>query len=76
LTLRVNPVSPSAGSRQILRLAMNGQPLDELVLGWNPERIGQYDVTIPARMVVPGNQQLALRSDTSFKLWYVRITPQ
>ena len=73
LTLRANPADPAAAPRQILRVSLNGTPLNDVVLGWNPERIGQYDLTIPARMFSPGSQRLELRSDTAFKLWYVRI---
>ena len=73
LTLRANPVDPAAAARQVLRVSLNGTPLEEIVLGWNPERIGQYQVTIPARIFTPGLQRLDLRSDTAFKLWYVRV---
>ena len=40
------------------------------------DRIGEYQVTVPAGIFAPGNQRLELRSDTAFKLWYVRIVAQ
>jgi hypothetical protein len=76
LTLRVDPVDPAAAPRQVVHLLLNGRPLEDLVLGWNPERIGQYDVTIPAGIFAPGVQHLEMRSDTAFKLWYLRVAPQ
>jgi hypothetical protein len=76
LIVRVDPVSPPTGSGQIVQLSMNGHPLENMVLGWNPERIGRHDVTIPGSLVVPGVQHLGLRSDARFKLWYVRVAPQ
>jgi hypothetical protein len=76
LTLRVNPVDPAAASQQIVHVSLNGMHLADLKLGWNPERIGQYGVTIPAGNFTPGTQDLGLRSDTAFKLWYVRIVAQ
>ena len=73
LTVRADPRDPSAGGSQIVRVSLNGTRLGELVLGWNPERIGQYELTIPAGTFAPGNQRLELRSDAGFKLWYVRV---
>lgn len=76
LTLRANPVDPAAAGRQILQVSLNGTHLDDLILGWNPERIGQYEVTVPAGIVTPGVQHLSLRSDGPFKFWYMRVDPQ
>ncbi len=73
LTLRADPVDRSAAARQILRASLNGTHLDDFVLQWNPERIGQYQVTVPAGSFAPGDQRLELRSDTAFKLWYARV---
>jgi hypothetical protein len=50
--------------------------VDEVVLEWDPERIGQYETVLPARIVSAGVQHLTLRSEKPFKLWYVRLTPQ
>ena len=76
LTLRLDPVNPSAAPQQVVRLSLDAHHLDDIALGWNPARIGQYDVTIPAGSFDPGTQDLELRSETPFKLWYVRIVAQ
>ena len=73
LTVRADPVDPSAAARQIVRVSLNGTHLDDLLLQWNPERIGQYQVTVPAGTFARGDQRLELRSDMAFKLWYVRV---
>ena len=73
LRVRTDPVDPSAAAQQIVRVSLNGTHLGDLVLQWNPERIGQYQVTIPARSFAPGDQRLELRSDTAFKVWYVHV---
>ena len=73
LTLRTDPVDRLAAGQQIVHVALNGTHVDDLVLGWNPERIGAYQVTIPAGKFAPGGQRLEMRSDNAFKLWYVRI---
>jgi len=73
LTLRADPVDRSGTTRHVVHVSLNGTHLDDLVLGWNPERIGQYQITVPKGMFTPGDQRLELRSDTAFKLWYVRI---
>ena len=76
LTVRADPVDPSTAAQQIVRVSLNGTHLDDLVLGWNAERIGQYEVAVPAGIFAPGTQHLELRSNNAFKLWYVRIAAQ
>jgi len=73
LTLRSDPVDHSGATGHVVHVSLNGTHLDDLVLEWNPERIGQYQITVPKGMFVPGDQRLELRSETAFKLWYVRI---
>jgi hypothetical protein len=73
LTLRADPVDPSRASRQVLHVSLNGTHLDDLLLGWNPERIGEYRVAVAATEFTPGSELLELRSDAAFKLWYVHI---
>jgi hypothetical protein len=73
LTLRTDPVDPPAAAQPIVRVSLNGAHLGDLMLQSNPERIGMYQVTIPAHSFAPGGQRLELRSDTAFKLWYVRV---
>jgi hypothetical protein len=76
LTLRLDPVDPSRAPGQAVHLSLNDHPLEEFSLGWDPARVGLYQATIPAGLFTPGTQRLGLRSDASFKLWYVRIVPQ
>jgi hypothetical protein len=76
LIFRLNPVDPSAASRQMVRISLNGTRLEDLTLSWNPERIGEYHITIPAGIVTPGVQHIGLYSDAAFKLWYVHIMPR
>jgi hypothetical protein len=73
LTLRSDPVDRSGKTRNLVHVSLNGTHLDDLVLEWNSERIGQFQITVPKGMFTPGDQRLELRSDTAFKLWYVRI---
>ncbi len=76
LTLRVNPSVPAVPAQQVVHVSLNGTHLEDVVLGWNRDRIGEYQVTVPAGIFAPGNQRLELRSDTPFKLWYVRLVAQ
>jgi hypothetical protein len=76
VTLRADPDRASPEVHQVLTLAMNGTHLQDLILDWNRDRIGQYEFTIPAAMVAPGVQRLDLRSESGFKLWYMRVTPK
>jgi hypothetical protein len=75
LTLRVDPAAPSTETHQILRVSMNASHLGDLTLASNPDRIGEYEVRIPAGTFSPGVQRLELRSESGFKFWYVRIAP-
>ena len=74
LTLRSDPVDHSGTAQHIVHVSLNGTHLDDLVLEWNPERIGQYQITVPKGIFTPGDQRLELRSDAAFKLWYVHIS--
>lgn len=73
LILRANPVDPAVAGRQVIRVSLDGHHLDDVVLGWNPDRIGQYDIDVPAGTVSPGTHRLELRSESPFRVWYVRI---
>ncbi|HUP38684.1 MAG TPA: glycosyltransferase family 39 protein, partial [Vicinamibacterales bacterium] len=63
LMLRANPVDPSMAGRQILQISLNGTLVDQVVLEWDLERIGQYRTVLPARIVSAGVQHLSLRSE-------------
>ena len=76
LILRIDPAAPPGDVRQKVQVSLNVRPLGELDLNWNPDRIGEYSLSIPAEAVTPGSHRLALSSETSFKLWYLRIIPQ
>jgi hypothetical protein len=76
VTLRADPDRASPDAHQVVGLSIDGTRLTDLVLDWNRDRIGQYEVTIPAGIVAPGVHRLALHSDSGFKLWYLRITPK
>jgi hypothetical protein len=76
MVLRANPVDPASSPQQVLRVSLNGDPLANLTLAFNPERIGEYLINVPAEVVDPGVHYLGLRSDAGFKVWYVRIVPQ
>jgi hypothetical protein len=58
LVLRVDPVAPEA--RQLVRLQLNRRPLGVIDLGWNPDRVGSYQVEMPADIVRAGSNQLLL----------------
>jgi hypothetical protein len=75
LLFRIDPVVPQAGKMPTVRLAIDDHHLGDLVLSYNPERVSEYHLTIPADTVEAGIHRLLLRSDASFKLWYVLITP-
>ena len=76
LTFRLNPIDPSGAAQQVVNISLNGNRLADFALGWNPDRVGQYEVSIPASIVAPGVQHLTLGSTGGFKLWYVLITPK
>lgn len=74
LQLRLDPADTSRP--QDVRIKLDERTLDDLELQWNPERVGDYEVVIPSSIVDPGMHRLTFESDSAFKLWYVRISPQ
>jgi hypothetical protein len=75
LLFRVDPVTPLTGQLPTVHIAIDGHALGDLVLGYNPERVGEYRLTIPAGFVSAGVHRLLLQSESSFRLWYLLITP-
>ncbi len=75
LLFRMDPVATLADKPPTVRIAIDGHDLGDLVLSYNPERVSEYRLTIPAGIVPAGVHRLLLRSDASFKLWYLLITP-
>jgi hypothetical protein len=76
MILRSSPVDRSSTPQQILRVSLNGNHLKDLALVWNPDRIGEHLISVPAHAVNPGVHRLALSSDAAFKVWYLRIVAQ
>jgi len=76
LTLRLDPVDPADTPGQTVHVSLNGRPFQNFTLRWDPARVGLYQATIPAGLIIPGTQHLGLRSEAPFKLWYLRIVPQ
>lgn len=75
LLFRIDPVLPLADKLPTVRIAIDGHELGDLPLSYNPERVSEYRLAIPAGTVPAGVHRLLLRSDSSFRLWYVVITP-
>ncbi len=48
--VRIRSILPRRRDRSCI-VSLNGTHLDDLLLEWNPERIGQYQVTVPAGIV-------------------------
>jgi hypothetical protein len=56
LVIRMDPVTPASEQRVIVLL--NRQLIGTVRLGWNPERVGSYRITLPASMVSKGSNEL------------------
>ncbi len=75
LLFRMDPVVPLAEKLPTVRIAIDEHALADLPLTYNPERVSEYRLTIPAGLVSAGIHRLVMQSDSSFRLWYVLITP-
>ncbi len=75
LLFRMDPAEPLVAKLPTVRVSIDEHNLGDLALAYNPERVSEYRLTIPAGVVSAGVHRLFLRSDASFKLWYVLITP-
>jgi hypothetical protein len=62
VVLRLDPVEPGAQRR--LSILLNDQMLGTLPFAWNPERVGSYRLTLPARYVRSGENELEVVPDT------------
>jgi len=76
VVMRIDPLDADPGSTQKLQILLNGGHRATFELGWNPDRVGEYHMEIPAEAVHPGANRLELRSARPFRLWYVQILPQ
>jgi 4-amino-4-deoxy-L-arabinose transferase-like glycosyltransferase len=84
LTLRLDPFPPPEGEDPaplpVVQVFVNGQRVARLDTRWDPERVGSYDVRVPASIVRPRHNRLVLEA-TAFgqpaavRLWYVRVRP-
>jgi len=55
LTLRLHPYHYDGAPPQIVKVSLNGTPLAELELAWNPERVGSYEIDVPGELVTESN---------------------
>ncbi|HKY22370.1 MAG TPA: glycosyltransferase family 39 protein [Vicinamibacterales bacterium] len=76
LILRIDPADPVSNRQQKVRVSLGEHKLDDLDLTWNPERIGEYRLSIPAGIATPGVNRLVLHSDANINFWYLRVIPQ
>jgi hypothetical protein len=63
IVLRIDPLHYPEAPPQRVHVALNGQHLATLELGWNPERVGQYTVDVPAAAVRRGSNELTFRAE-------------
>jgi 4-amino-4-deoxy-L-arabinose transferase-like glycosyltransferase len=89
LTLRLDPSPRPAASEPfrapVIRIFMNSTLISAFEPGWNPERVGMYQVRVPQTSVRRGINRLTFMTDASapaepggparrtFAIWYVRI---
>ena len=81
LTMRIDPFPrpfPDAPmAAQFVDVKVNGQTLQRIDLQWTPDRVGAYNVSVPATVVRPGVNTLTLetRAPRSISLWHIRVRP-
>jgi len=61
LSLRMDPVAPPGDDRRTVEVWLNGARLRTLRLSYDPARIGEYVVDVPAAVVRDGRNDLELR---------------
>ena len=61
--LRLDPLGDSATLRQKVRVLINQQTVEVLQLQWDPERVGQYEVSPPAGVLRRGMNEITLQSE-------------
>jgi len=65
VALRVDPfprpLGATAGRLPVVEVVLNGVPLGAITLGWTPDRVGSYAVTLPRTTVRRGLNRLVLR---------------
>jgi hypothetical protein len=63
LLLRIDPLHYPEAPRQRVHVSLNGELVSVLDLGWNPERVGEYPLVLPAASVQRGPNTLTLRTE-------------
>ncbi len=65
VALRVDPfprpLGATPGRLPVVEVLLNGVPLEAITLGWTPDRVGSYTVTLPRATVRHGLNRLVLR---------------
>jgi hypothetical protein len=61
--MRIDPLYYPGALPQRVQVDLNGKPFTVLSLAWNPERVGEYELTIPASAVDVGPNILTLHSE-------------
>ncbi|MES1255559.1 MAG: hypothetical protein ABUS56_08125, partial [Acidobacteriota bacterium] len=64
LILRMDPFHYADAPPQNVRVLLNQQPVGAFDLAWNPDRIGEYQVLLPAYAARVGANVLTVASDT------------
>ena len=69
------PLEADWARRPVVHAYLNDRPLATLRLAWNPERVGAYDLRVPAALVADGWNRFTLLSPSGeqVRFWYVRI---
>ena len=83
LTLRLDPFPPPLSDAETLptvHVSVNDRLVAILELRWNPERVGSYEVRVPAAAVNVGTNRLKLTATRTnqmarVRLWHVRVHP-
>ena len=68
LVLRLHPLNTTGQNPQVVDVELNGQPLATLKLMWDPDRIGDYRLTVAPHLFSPGMNRLTFRSHTMIPL--------
>ena len=61
--LRIDPLDYPGAAPQTVHVSLNGNPITTLVLGWNPERVGEYSFVLPVSAVRQGLNEATFRSE-------------
>jgi hypothetical protein len=65
--LRVDPFPRPISTPAVLprlRVNLNGRPVAEFDLEWDPERVGRYPFTIPAALTTAGKNELTISAES------------